>query len=52
MSTQARFADADGLNAFLHEHEQAAGGLLVYMGTEVKRLSEQIVAVPWECLVH
>ncbi|MBI1748703.1 MAG: ATP-binding protein [Acidobacteria bacterium] len=52
MSTQARFADADGLNAFLSEYRQAQGGLLIYMGTEVKRLSEKILAVPWECLIH
>ena len=52
MSTQARFADAEGLNTFLAQHPQAVGGILVYMGSEIKYLREKIMAVPWECLVR
>ncbi len=50
MTTQARFDDVQGLAAFMDEHEQAVGGLLIYLGTEIKRLGERIMAVPWEYL--
>jgi predicted AAA+ superfamily ATPase len=52
MTSQARYTDADGLTAFLREHPKAIGGVLVYMGSEIRRLSDNIVAVPWECWAH
>lgn len=52
MTTRVGFEDAQGLAAFMSEHEQAVGGLLIYLGTEIKRLGERIVAVPWEYLAR
>jgi predicted AAA+ superfamily ATPase len=41
------YADAEGLRYFLREHPQAAGGLLVHGGRDIRRLDEKIVAAPW-----
>ena len=39
-----------GLRKFLAEHPTAVGGILLHGGTAVKRLAENIVAVPWTLL--
>lgn len=36
-----------GLREFIQLHPQAAGGILLHHGTEIRRLDENIVAVPW-----
>ncbi|NPV76486.1 MAG: ATP-binding protein [Anaerolineae bacterium] len=41
------YGDANGLNAFLSHHPDAAGGLLLHGGTEIRRLGERILAAPW-----
>jgi len=38
---------AASLRAFLADHPDASGALIVYCGDEVRRLGERIVAVPW-----
>jgi len=40
------YGDANGLNAFLSHHPDAAGGLLLHGGTEIRRLGERILARP------
>lgn len=41
------YGDANGLNAFLSHYPDAAGGLLLHGGTEIRRLGERILAAPW-----
>jgi predicted AAA+ superfamily ATPase len=40
----------DGLRRFLREHDQASGGLLIHGGSQIRRLDENIVAIPWTVL--
>ncbi len=44
------YGDAAGLRKFLEANPQAAGGLLLHHGSEVRRLDLKIVAVPWSLL--
>ena len=44
------YRDIAGLQAFLGEHPDAAAGLLVHSGREIKRLDEKILAIPWTML--
>jgi hypothetical protein len=46
-TTQPGYGDIAGLRAFLAEHPQATGGLLLHGGNEIRRLDEKIVAAPW-----
>jgi hypothetical protein len=46
-TTQPGYSDAAGLRAFLAEYPQAAGGLLLHSGNEIRRLDEKIIAAPW-----
>jgi predicted AAA+ superfamily ATPase len=41
------YGDTSGLKAFLSDHPQALGGLLLHGGTEIRWLGEHILAVPW-----
>ncbi len=41
------YGDTSGLRAFLAEYPQASAGLLVHGGSEVRRLGDKIIAVPW-----
>jgi len=50
MATTARYTDVEGLRRFLREYPQTKAGLLIYTGREVRRLDEQIVAVPWQMI--
>lgn len=50
LSNQPKYADAESLRLFLDEYPETAAGLLVHTGTEIKRLHEKIVAVPWVLL--
>jgi hypothetical protein len=42
-----RYGDAEGLRLFLREHPQAVGGALIHRGSEIRRLDERIIAIPW-----
>lgn len=44
------YNDAAGLRAFLGTHPAAVGGLLIHSGRIIRRLDENIVAVPWPVL--
>lgn len=39
-----------GLVKFLAEHPQAVGGILLHGGSQIRRLDERIVAIPWSLL--
>lgn len=41
------YGDAGGLRAFLSDHPEAAGGLLLHSGREIRRLGDRILAAPW-----
>ncbi|MFZ5882347.1 MAG: ATP-binding protein [Chloroflexota bacterium] len=44
------YKDTAGLRAFLTDHPHASGGLILYSGARVKRLDENILAVPWSSI--
>lgn len=44
------YRDIYGLQAFLSEHPNAAAGLLIHSGREIKRLDKKILAIPWTML--
>jgi uncharacterized protein len=41
------YGDASGIRAFLSDHPDVIGGLLLHSGPEIRRLDERILAVPW-----
>jgi predicted AAA+ superfamily ATPase len=41
------YGETKGLQAFLADHPEANGGLLVHGGSEIRRLGERILAIPW-----
>ncbi|MDD5656995.1 MAG: ATP-binding protein [Elusimicrobia bacterium] len=45
-----RYGDCEGLEAFLKEHPEASGGILVHDGRDVVRLGTKIIALPWTAL--
>jgi hypothetical protein len=47
LSANAGFGDIKNLKFFLEEYPEAVGGLLLYNGSEIRRLGEKILAVPW-----
>jgi len=46
-TTQPRYRDVAGLQAFLTEYPKASGGILLHGGQAIRRLDEKIVAIPW-----
>jgi predicted AAA+ superfamily ATPase len=41
------YRHATGLREFIQAYPEAAGGILLHVGTSIRRLDENIVAVPW-----
>lgn len=41
------YRDTGGLRLFLEQNPKTSAGLVIYSGSEVKRLDEKIVAIPW-----
>ena len=41
------YRDSAGIRLFLEKHPKASGGLILYGGREIKRLDENIIAIPW-----
>ena len=41
------YRDIAGLQSFLNEHKGAKAGLLLHSGSDIKRLDEKILAIPW-----
>jgi len=46
-SSRPNYSDANGIRAFLADHPDALGGLVLHSGEEIRWLGEQILAVPW-----
>jgi predicted AAA+ superfamily ATPase len=46
-SSHVGYGDADGIRAFVADHPEAVGGLVLHSGTEIRWLGEHILAVPW-----
>lgn len=46
LTHQPTYSDAAGRRRFLAEHPKTAGGLLLHSGQEIRRLDENILAVP------
>ena len=47
MTDNPGYRHAAGLREFRQAYSQASGGILLHSGTTIKRLDENIVAVPW-----
>lgn len=50
LTPRPQYGDASGLRAFLTEHPEASGGILLHSGPTIQRLDEKIIAVPWTML--
>ncbi len=50
LSNRPRYDDVKSLNLFLNDYPECACGVLVYTGTEIVRLGERIIALPWTLL--
>lgn len=46
-SSHPNYGDANGIRAFLADHPDAVGGLILHSGGEIRWLGERIMAVPW-----
>lgn len=47
LTPRPRYGDVEGLRLFLREYPETRCGLLLHAGGEIRRLDEQIAAVPW-----
>lgn len=52
LTSSPRYADCEGLEAFLKEHPEASGGILIHAGRDVVRMGTKIVALPWTALAY
>jgi predicted AAA+ superfamily ATPase len=50
LTDQPGYRHAAGLRQFSQDYPAAVGGLLLHRGTDIRRLAENIVAVPWSVL--
>ena len=50
LTSRPGYADAARLRTFLAEYPQTSGGLLIHNGSEIRRLDENILAIPWTTL--
>lgn len=50
LTSDPNFGDVRILSEFLNMHSEAAAGILIHGGNEIKHLGERIVAVPWTVL--
>lgn len=41
------YADGDALRYFLERHKRAKTGIVIHAGSELKYLSDRIIAIPW-----
>ena len=41
------FRDTDGLRGFMDSYPECTAGIVVYRGSEVRRLGAKLAAVPW-----
>ncbi len=50
MTDTIRFADATGLHTFIDLHPETSAGVLLYSGEKIQRISEKVVALPWQMI--
>jgi predicted AAA+ superfamily ATPase len=50
LSDAPRLGDADTLRTFMREYPETSAGVVVHAGSEVRRLAEKVVALPWAIL--
>lgn len=50
MSNKVQYADLQNLLHFLSLNPQAVGGIVIYTGSDIKKLSSNIFAIPWVIL--
>ena len=46
-TSRPTYSDANGIRAFMADHPDATGGLVLHGGNEIRWLGERILAVPW-----
>jgi predicted AAA+ superfamily ATPase len=49
-TSKPAFRDVSGIRTFLDQHPQTSGGLLITSGNEIRRMGENILAIPWTLL--
>ncbi|MFC1477711.1 ATP-binding protein, partial [candidate division KSB1 bacterium] len=50
LSGQVRYVDLENLKIFMEEYPETVSSIVVYTGSEIKRMDENIFAVPWYLL--
>jgi len=50
LSPRPRFEDAKTLHLFLNDYPECTCGAVIHTGTEIARLGERIIALPWTTL--
>ncbi|MCX5794348.1 MAG: AAA family ATPase [Elusimicrobia bacterium] len=50
LSDCPRYTDCEGLEAFLRDHPEASGGILIHTGQDILRMGTRIVGLPWTAL--
>jgi hypothetical protein len=50
MSNKVQYADLQNLFYFLRINPQAAGGIVIYTGSDIQKLASNIFAIPWVML--
>ncbi len=46
-TSRPKYSDIENIKMFLDEYPETSAGVLFHTGTEVKRLHEKIIALPW-----
>jgi len=50
MTHTARYNDIQNLQLFIQEYPETHAGVLIYTGTQIKRMDDKIIALPWRLL--
>jgi len=50
LAAKPHYQDTVNLRAYLDQQPQAVGGILVHSGDEIRRISQNILAVPWRMI--
>ncbi|MDO9547591.1 MAG: DUF4143 domain-containing protein, partial [Candidatus Marinimicrobia bacterium] len=46
-TSRPKYSDIENIKIFLDEYPETSAGVLFHTGTELKRLHEKIIALPW-----
>jgi uncharacterized protein len=50
LTDKPKYSDIENLKIFLKEYPETTAGILFYTGSEIKRMHEKIIALPWALL--